>query len=116
MALAKFALSVILQSFCTMASSHRAPGMAFFRPRTAMPAMVSNSHISYVHASNIATPVIVDHHEYQVFTNDMVAMPPWQHRQRVCNNVASYASGADKWVVVGEWTAAMTDCARALNG
>jgi len=61
-------------------------------------------------------PVIVDHHEYQVFTNDMVAMQPWQHRQHVCNNVASYTSGADKWVVVGEWTAAMTDCAPALNG
>ena len=24
--------------------------------------------------------------------------------------------GADKWVVVGEWSAAMTDCAAALNG
>lgn len=81
-----------------------------------MPTMVSNSHTSYVHVSNIAMPVIVDHHEYQVFTNDMVAMQPWQHRQHVCNNLASYASSADKWVVVGEWTAAMTDCAPALNG
>lgn len=61
-------------------------------------------------------PVAVDHHEYQVFTNDLVALQPWQHRQLVCNNAPTYASGADKWVVVGEWTAAMTDCAPALNG
>jgi glucan 1,3-beta-glucosidase len=45
-----------------------------------------------------------------------VALQNWQHRQLVCNNVASYASNADKWVVVGEWTAAETDCAPALNG
>lgn len=60
--------------------------------------------------------VVVDHHEYQVFTNDLVALQPWQHRQLVCNNAASYSSAADKWIVVGEWTAAMTDCAPALNG
>ncbi|TVY57691.1 Glucan 1,3-beta-glucosidase [Lachnellula cervina] len=60
--------------------------------------------------------VVVDHHEYQVFSNDFVAMQNWQHRQLVCNNVASYASGSDKWVVVGEWTAAQSDCAPALNG
>ena len=60
--------------------------------------------------------VAVDHHEYQVFTDELVALQPWQHRQLVCNNAPSYASGADKWVVVGEWTAAETDCAPALNG
>lgn len=43
-------------------------------------------------------------------------MQPWEHRQLVCNNAASYASGVDKWTIVGEWTAAMTDCAPALNG
>ena len=59
--------------------------------------------------------VAVDHHEYQVFTNELVAMVPWQHRQYVCNNAQTY-SGADKWTFVGEWSAAMTDCAYALNG
>ncbi|CZT46812.1 probable EXG1 Exo-beta-1,3-glucanase (I/II), major isoform [Rhynchosporium secalis] len=67
-------------------------------------------------SDNNAQNVIIDHHEYQVFTNDLVAMQPWQHRQHVCNNIGSYASGTDKWVVVGEWTGAMTDCAPALNG
>ena len=67
-------------------------------------------------SDNGAQNVIVDHHEYQVFTNELVAMQPWQHRQLVCSNAPKYASGTDKWVVVGEWTAAMTDCAPALNG
>ncbi|KAK4987344.1 glucan exo-1,3-beta-glucosidase [Elasticomyces elasticus] len=66
-------------------------------------------------SDNNAQNVAVDHHEYQVFNNDLVAMQPWQHRQLVCNNAYSY-SGADKWTFVGEWTAAMTDCAAALNG
>jgi glucan 1,3-beta-glucosidase len=59
--------------------------------------------------------VALDHHEYQVFTNELVAMEPWQHRQYVCNNAYVY-SGADKWTFVGEWSAAMTDCATWLNG
>lgn len=60
--------------------------------------------------------VVIDHHEYQVFTNDFVAMAPWQHRQAVCNDASPYTSNRDKWLIVGEWTAAMTDCAPALNG
>ena len=59
--------------------------------------------------------VAMDHHEYQVFSDDTVSLAPWQRRQLVCNNGASY-SGADKWTFVGEWTAAMTDCALWLNG
>jgi len=39
-----------------------------------------------------------------------------QHRQAVCNNVVAYSSNSDHWVVVGEWSAAQTDCAAALNG
>ncbi|KAI9744486.1 MAG: exo-1,3-beta-glucanase [Claussenomyces sp. TS43310] len=58
---------------------------------------------------------MVDHHEYQVFTNDLVALQPWQHRQLVCNNAASWG-GTDKWEVIGEFTNAMTDCAPYLNG
>lgn len=67
-------------------------------------------------SDNNAQNVVVDHHEYQVFSDDLVALQPWEHRQLVCNNAPSYTQGSDKWVVVGEWTAAMTDCAPALNG
>ena len=66
-------------------------------------------------SDNNAQRVALDHHEYQVFTPALVALQPWQHRQLVCNNAYTY-SGADKWTFVGEWSAAMTDCAAALNG
>lgn len=59
--------------------------------------------------------VALDHHEYQCFTDELVGLAPWQHRQYVCNNAWTY-SGADKWTFVGEWSAAMTDCAAGLNG
>ncbi len=66
-------------------------------------------------SDNNAHWVAIDHHEYQVFDNNMVNWEAWQHRQHVCNNAQSY-NGADKWTFVGEWTAAMTDCATWLNG
>jgi glucan 1,3-beta-glucosidase len=66
-------------------------------------------------SDNNAHNVVIDHHEYQVFSPENVAMKPWQHRQLVCNNAESY-NGADKWTFVGEWTGAMTDCAKHLNG
>ncbi|KAM3069250.1 glucan exo-1,3-beta-glucosidase [Clarireedia jacksonii] len=64
---------------------------------------------------NNAYNVVVDHHEYQVFSNDLVAMSGAQHIDYVCKNAYTY-SGSDKNVIVGEFTAAMTDCAWALNG
>lgn len=50
-----------------------------------------------------------------MFTLPLVALTPDEHIQYVCNNSDSY-TGSDKWVVVGEFTAAFTDCAPALNG
>ncbi|KAK4627002.1 Glucan 1,3-beta-glucosidase [Fulvia fulva] len=66
-------------------------------------------------SDNNAQNVVVDHHEYQVFSPELVAMKPWEHRQYICNNAFVY-SGGDKWTFVGEWSGAMTDCAAALNG
>ncbi|KAF2454608.1 putative Exo-beta-1,3-glucanase [Lineolata rhizophorae] len=59
--------------------------------------------------------VAVDHHYYQVFDPNTVAWEQWQHRQAVCNDIGSY-DGSDKWLFIGEWTGAMTDCAKYLNG
>ncbi|KAG9242602.1 glycoside hydrolase superfamily [Calycina marina] len=59
--------------------------------------------------------IVVHHHEYQVFTDALVAMQSWKHRQLVRNNAPNYASGSDKWVLVGEWNAVMTDCAPTLD-
>lgn len=62
-----------------------------------------------------AQNVALDHHEYQVFTNDLVSKNPEQHRAFICENAHTY-NGADKWTFVGEWSAALTDCGYALNG
>ncbi|PSK58659.1 hypothetical protein B9Z65_6674 [Elsinoe australis] len=66
-------------------------------------------------SDNNAQNTAMDHHEYQAFDTGLFEMTPAQHRQQVCNNVGQY-SGADKWTMVGEWSAAITDCARWLNG
>ena len=46
-------------------------------------------------SDNNAQNVAIDHHEYQVFSDEEVSMQPWQHRQTVCNRAESY-NGADK--------------------
>jgi glucan 1,3-beta-glucosidase len=59
---------------------------------------------------------ILDHHEYQVFTNELVALTPEEHVSAVASSAEGWATGQDKFLICGEWTAAMTDCAAALNG
>lgn len=59
---------------------------------------------------------IVDHHEYQAFTPELLALSPSEHVDYVYSNANEWAQGQDKFVVVGEWSAALTDCAPALNG
>ena len=34
-----------------------------------------------------------------------------EHVQKVCSNSYTYAADTSHWVIVGEWSAAMTDCA-----
>ncbi|KAK7183576.1 putative exo-beta-1,3-glucanase [Paraphaeosphaeria sporulosa] len=64
---------------------------------------------------NNAQNVIIDHHEYQIFNSFEVAKSTDEHRQAVCR-AADYWADSDKWIVVGEWSGAMTDCAPQLNG
>ncbi|KAF9741219.1 hypothetical protein PMIN06_009924 [Paraphaeosphaeria minitans] len=66
-------------------------------------------------ADNNAQNVIVDHHEYQIFNSFEVAKSTDEHRQAVCQAADCWAD-SDKWMVVGEWSGAMTDCAPHLNG
>ena len=63
-----------------------------------------------------AKDVIIDHHEYQVFTPELIDLSAEEHVQYVYSNAATYSGNVDHWVVVGEWSAALTDCAAALNG
>jgi glucan 1,3-beta-glucosidase len=56
-----------------------------------------------------------DHHHYHVFSPAQVALSPSQQIRAVCAGRPSF-SNADKWTFVGEWTGALTDCAKYLNG
>ena len=51
----------------------------------------------------------------QVFSDGEVGRKPCEHVQNACQRGPKLAS-VDKWVIVGEWTGAQTDCARWLNG
>jgi glucan 1,3-beta-glucosidase len=59
--------------------------------------------------------VILDTHIYQIFSDDQVAMSPSDHIATACA-AGPLVKGTDKWLVVGEWTGAQTDCAQWLNG
>jgi len=59
--------------------------------------------------------VAMDTHIYQMFSQSGVAQSNAQHIQTACS-FASELSSFDLWVIVGEWTPAMTDCAKYLNG
>jgi len=57
----------------------------------------------------------MDTHIYQMFSQSGVAQSNSQHIQSACSH-ASDLSSFDLWVIVGEWTPAVTDCAKYLNG
>lgn len=59
--------------------------------------------------------VAMDTHIYQVFSDSEVAYSHAQHISAACG-MSSTLSGFDLWLIVGEWTAAATDCATYLNG
>ncbi|KAG6337057.1 hypothetical protein ID866_2010 [Astraeus odoratus] len=59
--------------------------------------------------------VAMDTHIYQVFSDSDVQMTQQQHINAACET-QSTLSNFDLWIVVGEWTTAITDCATYLNG
>ena len=53
--------------------------------------------------------IIIDHHHYEVFTESQVALNVSTHLE----NIKNYASAIGKEkakAIVGEWSAALTDC------
>jgi glucan 1,3-beta-glucosidase len=59
--------------------------------------------------------IVIDHHHYQVFSPDQVKRDYSQHLNQVCD----WGWDSTKelhWNFCGEWSAALTDCARWLNG
>jgi glucan 1,3-beta-glucosidase len=59
--------------------------------------------------------IILDTHQYQIFSPEQVAMSPSAHVSAACA-LGPKLAGTDKWTIVGEWTGAQTDCAKWLNG
>ncbi|KAK7676565.1 hypothetical protein QCA50_020489 [Cerrena zonata] len=59
--------------------------------------------------------VVVDHHHYQVFSGEELERSIDDHISVACN-WGSAAKSESHWNLVGEWSAALTDCARWLNG
>lgn len=59
--------------------------------------------------------VLMDTHIYQMFSQSGVAQSQSQHIQTACS-ASSTLQGFTLMPIVGEWTPAMTDCAKYLNG
>lgn len=60
--------------------------------------------------------VWLDHHQYSVFQNDQVALSRQDRLQFFCNMRDTLASSQrNLYTVVGEWSNAITDCARYVN-
>ncbi|KAJ6006972.1 hypothetical protein N7522_005323 [Penicillium canescens] len=68
--------------------------------------------------SNVAggRNVIMDTHRYEVFDSGLLAMDIDSHIRSTCSFVNQHVMTSDKLTIVGEWTGAMTDCAKYLNG
>ncbi|KAJ5122029.1 Exo-beta-1-3-glucanase (Exg1) [Penicillium atrosanguineum] len=60
--------------------------------------------------------VMMDTHHYEVFDHGLLALDTDSHVSTACGFVNDHVLHTDKWTVVGEWTGAMTDCAKYLNG
>jgi glucan 1,3-beta-glucosidase len=69
----------------------------------------------FMNSASGVSNVLLDTHIYQVFSPAENAWTPCEHVANACTNHPKLA-GTDKWVVVGEWTGAQTDCAKWLNG
>jgi glucan 1,3-beta-glucosidase len=58
---------------------------------------------------------MVDTHHYEVFESDLLSMSPSDHVSSACS-FGGDMRNSNKWTIAGEWTGALTDCAKWLNG
>jgi glucan 1,3-beta-glucosidase len=59
--------------------------------------------------------LVEDTHHYEVFDQGSVSMSTAQHISTACG-FSSQMTSSNKWTISGEWSGAMTDCAKYLNG
>ncbi|KAF7719880.1 Glucan 1,3-beta-glucosidase [Penicillium ucsense] len=70
----------------------------------------------FMSASSNFYYVMMDTHHYEVFDSGLLTLDTPAHIGNTCKFVNDHVLTSDKWTVVGEWTGAMTDCAKYLNG
>ncbi|KJX98941.1 glucan 1,3-beta-glucosidase A like protein [Zymoseptoria brevis] len=61
------------------------------------------------------TNLVLDTHHYEVFSSGELSRSPSEHLDSACAFGGQMAS-TDKVTIAGEWSGAMTDCAKYLNG
>nr|ACP74152.2 exo-beta-1,3-glucanase [Cyberlindnera saturnus] len=59
--------------------------------------------------------LVIDHHHYQVFSQQEVQRSIDEHVEVACQ-WGKDSKGENLWNLCGEWSAALTDCAKWLNG
>ena len=60
--------------------------------------------------------VVMDTHQYQVFTDSVLNLTLDGHLEFTCTNLSTAISQYELPVIVGEWSTAITDCAIWVNG
>jgi glucan 1,3-beta-glucosidase len=70
----------------------------------------------FMNAASGVWYVILDTHYYEIFDSGQLQKNIDQHIQTVCSYGSNQVAKTDKWTIVGEWTGALTDCAKYLNG
>ncbi|TFY66581.1 hypothetical protein EVG20_g4506 [Dentipellis fragilis] len=65
-----------------------------------------------------AQGVLMDYHEYQIFSDGELSRSQDQHISFACTLLPTLQNFANSniWTVTGEWSTAITDCAQWLNG
>lgn len=58
--------------------------------------------------------LLLDTHHYEVFDSGALQMSPDEHVSTACGFGSQMASN-NKWTIAGEWSGALTDCAKVSN-
>ncbi|PLB55144.1 putative glucan 1,3-beta-glucosidase A [Aspergillus steynii IBT 23096] len=59
---------------------------------------------------------VLDSHHYHMFDNGLLALDINSHVNNVCQYAHQHLLASNRAVIVGEWTGALTDCTKYLNG
>ncbi|PCH42165.1 glycoside hydrolase family 5 protein [Wolfiporia cocos MD-104 SS10] len=85
--------------------------------------MIGDAFLGVQHWESFMLPpeaynVTMDYHQYQIFNYDQLELSLDQHINYSCQVIDTLASYADSNLntITGEWSTAMTDCAKWLNG